>query len=80
MRDRLHHLVRSKVGEGVILIGGVDAPSLVTSDSSENWSFSITASEEEIDILAPGGSIPPGTPTENVKAMVQAAIDFGKRG
>lgn len=72
--------VRAKVGEGSVLIGGVDAPSLYFSTPSGIRSMSLKALQEGIDLLAPGCSIPPNAPTENLKAMVQAAIDFGKRG
>jgi [methyl-Co(III) methanol-specific corrinoid protein]:coenzyme M methyltransferase len=71
--------VRVKVGKSSGLIGGVDAPSLYFSSPSEIRSMSLKALQEGIDLLAPGCSIPPNAPTENLKAMVQAAIDFGKR-
>ena len=74
-----YSVVRSKVGKEVVLIGGVDAPSLFTSNPLEIRSLSFKALQEGIDILAPGCSIPPNAPTENLKAMVQAAIDFGKQ-
>jgi [methyl-Co(III) methanol-specific corrinoid protein]:coenzyme M methyltransferase len=71
--------IRSKAGDETILIGGVDAPSLFLSTPEEIRSLSIAALKGGIDILAPGCSIPPDTPVENLQAMVQAAIDFGPR-
>ncbi len=73
-------IIRAKVGEKIILIGGVDAPSLFLSGPPEIRSASLKALKEGIDLLAPGCSIPPNAPTENLLAMVQAAIDFGPRG
>ncbi|MEW6375046.1 MAG: uroporphyrinogen decarboxylase family protein [Thermodesulfobacteriota bacterium] len=72
--------IREKVGEEKVLIGGVDAPSLFISSPSEIWSVSLGALKEGIDLLAPGCAVPTNAPTENLRAMVQAAIDFGPRG
>ena len=72
-------IVRAKIGQESVLIGGIDAPSLFFSTPTEIRSISLKALQEGIDLLAPGCSIPPNAPTENLKAMVQAAIDFGKQ-
>ena len=71
-------LVRSIVGEDMILIGGVDAPALFTSTPSDIRALSRKALEEGIDMLAPGCAIPPNTPNENLHVMVQVAVDFSK--
>lgn len=72
--------IRSTLGNDTVLIGGVDAPALFTSIPSQIRSQALKALEEGIDLLAPGCSIPPNAPTENIRAMVQAALSFGASG
>jgi [methyl-Co(III) methanol-specific corrinoid protein]:coenzyme M methyltransferase len=69
-------LVREKIGQEVILIGGVDTILLSLSSPREIKEVSLKALKAGINILGPGCSIPPNAPTENLKAMVQAAEEF----
>lgn len=70
------YLMRTKVGKQTALIGGVDTTSLIFSNPQEIKAISLKALNDGIDILAPGCAIPPNTPLENLKAMVQAAEEF----
>jgi len=69
-------LMRRKVGDQVPLIGGVDTTLLIDSNPREIKEICLKALMDGIDILAPGCAIPPDTPLENLKAMVQAAEEF----
>lgn len=68
---------RSVVGRTGVLIGGVDAattlfmktPDVVREASREQV-------EMGLDVLAPGCAIAPGTPTENLLAMVEVAKEY----
>jgi len=71
-------LMRRKVGNQMSLVGGVDTTLLLDFDPQQIKEISFKALKEGIDILAPGCAIPPDTPSENLKAMVQAAEDFGE--
>lgn len=67
-------LARSKGGPTTIIIGGVDAATTLFMKTPDVVK---EAAREQIelglDILAPGCAIAPGTPTENLLAMVEAA-------
>ena len=70
-------LARKVVGSKSVLIGGVDAattlfmkgPDVVKEAAREQI-------EMGLDILAPGCAIAPGTPTENLLAMVEVAKEY----
>jgi [methyl-Co(III) methanol-specific corrinoid protein]:coenzyme M methyltransferase len=68
---------RTVVGRTGVLIGGVDAATTLFMKSPEEVR---EASREQIemglDILAPGCAIAPGTPTENLQAMVEVAKEY----
>ena len=71
-------LMRAKVGPEMRLIGGVETISLSLSNPGEIKQMSLRALNNGIDILAPGCAIPPNSPTENLKMMVQAAEEYKK--
>lgn len=70
--------MREKVGRQVLLVGGVDTIALSLSTPERIKELGLKALEEGIDILAPGCAIPPNSPTENLKVMVEAANAFGR--
>ncbi len=70
------HLMRRKVGDQMLLIGGVHTTSLIDSNPQEIKAICLKALNDGIDILAPGCAIPPDSPLENLEAMVQAAEEF----
>lgn len=70
-------LAREKLGEKMVLIGGIDsATTLFLKDVDTVKKGCREALEEGLDILAPGCAIAPGTPTENLLAMVEVAQEF----
>ena len=67
-------LAREKCGEDVILMGGVDtANTLYLKDVQTVKQMGELAVAEGIQILAPGCAVAPGTPMENLKALVELA-------
>jgi [methyl-Co(III) methanol-specific corrinoid protein]:coenzyme M methyltransferase len=67
-------LAREKCGEEIILLGGVDtANTLFMQDARTVKQMSEQAISEGIQILAPGCAVAPGTPIENLKALVEVA-------
>ncbi len=67
-------LARDVVGEKGILIGGVDtATTLFMKKPEDVREGSWEQMEMGLDILAPGCAIAPGTPLENIQAMVDVA-------
>jgi [methyl-Co(III) methanol-specific corrinoid protein]:coenzyme M methyltransferase len=70
-------LARRKAGPTTIIIGGVDAATVLFMKSPEEVK---EASREQVelglDILAPGCAIAPGTPTANLRAMVEVAEEY----
>ena len=67
-------LVREKCGPQVILMGGVDvAKTLFMGTPQEVREECQRAIGQGIQILAPGCAVAPGTPTANLRAMVEAA-------
>jgi [methyl-Co(III) methanol-specific corrinoid protein]:coenzyme M methyltransferase len=67
-------LAREKCGEDVILMGGVDtANTLFMQDAQTVKQMGEQAVAEGIQILAPGCAVAPGTPMENLKALVELA-------
>jgi [methyl-Co(III) methanol-specific corrinoid protein]:coenzyme M methyltransferase len=68
--------VREQVTERLPLIGGVETMALALSTPAEIRTMCEGALKEGIDLLAPGCAIPPNSPTENLRAMVQAAEEF----
>lgn len=71
-------LMRAKAGPEMRLIGGVETISLSLSNPGEIKQMSLRALNNGIDILAPGCAIPPNSPTENLKMMVQVAEEYGR--
>ena len=69
-------LMRRKVGDQILPLGGVDTTSLIDSSPQEIKEICLKAFKDGIDILAPGCAVPPDTPLENLKAMVRAAEEF----
>jgi len=68
--------MREKVGPGMRLIGGIETLALSLSNPQEIKNMAFRALREGIDILAPGCAIPPNSPSENIKAMVEAAREY----
>lgn len=67
-------LAREKGGPRVVLMGGVDtATTLFTKDPETVRRGCEDSIADGIQILAPGCSIAPGTPLENIRAMVEVA-------
>lgn len=67
-------LAREKCGSGVILMGGVDtATTLFMKDAATVKQASEESIATGIQILAPGCAVAPGTPKENLLAMVEVA-------
>ena len=67
-------LAREKCGPDVILMGGVDTvTTLYLKDTDTVKNESEKAIADGIQILAPGCTVAPGTPTKNLKAMVEVA-------
>jgi [methyl-Co(III) methanol-specific corrinoid protein]:coenzyme M methyltransferase len=70
-------LARRTAGKDCVLIGGVDAATTLFMKTPDVIK---EASREQIDmgldILAPGCAIAPGTPTENLEAMVQVCKEY----
>jgi [methyl-Co(III) methanol-specific corrinoid protein]:coenzyme M methyltransferase len=67
-------LAREKCGSDVILMGGVDtATTLFMKDADTVRQGSEETIADGIQILAPGCAVAPGTPTENLLAMVEVA-------
>ena len=67
-------LAREKCGEDVILMGGVDtANTLFMQDPQTVRQMGEQAIAEGIQILAPGCAVAPGTPMQNLKALVEVA-------
>ena len=67
-------LARDKCGEDIILMGGVDtATTLFMKDADTVKQGSEETIADGIQILAPGCAVAPGTPTENLLAMVEVA-------
>jgi [methyl-Co(III) methanol-specific corrinoid protein]:coenzyme M methyltransferase len=67
-------LAREKCGSDIILMGGVDtANTLYMQDVETAKQVAGQSIAEGIQILAPGCSVAPGSPTENLKALVEVA-------
>lgn len=67
-------LARAKCGEDIILMGGVDVKNILFMQDAETVRAECEKSVElGIQILAPGCAVAPGTPTENLLAMVEVA-------
>lgn len=67
-------IAREKCGPDVILLGGVDvATTLFLHGPEEIKKEAEQAIEDGIQILAPGCAVGPGTPSENIQAMLDAA-------
>jgi len=67
-------LARDKCGSDVILMGGVDtATTLFMKDADTVKQGCEETIADGIQILAPGCAVAPGTPTENLLAMVEVA-------
>jgi [methyl-Co(III) methanol-specific corrinoid protein]:coenzyme M methyltransferase len=67
-------LARQKCGSNIILMGGVDtATTLYMKDPETVKQGCEETIEDGIQILAPGCAVAPGTPTENLLAMVEVA-------
>lgn len=67
-------LARQKCGPNMILMGGVDtATTLFMKDPETVKKGCEELIEDGIQILAPGCGVAPGTPMENLKAMVEVA-------
>ncbi|MDZ7695955.1 MAG: MtaA/CmuA family methyltransferase [Deltaproteobacteria bacterium] len=67
-------LAHEKCGPHIFLMGGVDtANTLLVQDPNQVKEICEASISEGIQILAPGCAVAPGTPTENLLAMVKAA-------
>jgi [methyl-Co(III) methanol-specific corrinoid protein]:coenzyme M methyltransferase len=67
-------LAREKCGPAIILMGGVDtATTLFMQDADIVQKGCEETVADGIQILAPGCAVAPGTPTENLLAMVEVA-------
>ena len=67
-------LARQKCGSDVILMGGVDtATTLFMKDADTVKQGCEETIADGIQILAPGCAVAPGTPMENLQAMVEVA-------
>ncbi len=67
-------LARQKCGSSIILLGGVDtATTLFMKDVATVKAGCEESIADGIQILAPGCAVAPGTPTENLLAMVEVA-------
>jgi [methyl-Co(III) methanol-specific corrinoid protein]:coenzyme M methyltransferase len=67
-------LAREKCGSDIILMGGVDtATTLFMKDADTVKQGCEETIADGIQILAPGCAVAPGTPTENLLAMVEVA-------
>ncbi len=67
-------LAREKCGPDIILLGGVDtATTLFMKDAATVKEGCEESIEDGIQILAPGCAVAPGTPLENLLAMVEVA-------
>jgi [methyl-Co(III) methanol-specific corrinoid protein]:coenzyme M methyltransferase len=67
-------LARKKCGPDIILMGGVDtATTLFMKDAQTVRAGCEESVEKGIQILAPGCAVAPGTPLENLLAMVEVA-------
>lgn len=67
-------LARRKCGPNIILMGGVDtATTLFMKDAETVKAAAEESVAEGIQILAPGCAVAPGTPLENLLAMVEVA-------
>ena len=67
-------LARNKCGSSIILLGGVDtATTLFMKDAETVRAGCEESIADGIQILAPGCAVAPGTPTENLLAMVEVA-------
>ncbi|UCF92232.1 MAG: MtaA/CmuA family methyltransferase [Desulfobacterales bacterium] len=67
-------LARGKCGPDVVLMGGVDtATTLFMKDAATVKQGCEESIADGIQILAPGCAVAPGTPTENLLAMVEVA-------
>jgi [methyl-Co(III) methanol-specific corrinoid protein]:coenzyme M methyltransferase len=67
-------LARDKCGDDIILMGGVDtATTLFMKDADTVKEGCEETIADGIQILAPGCAVAPGTPTENLLAMVEVA-------
>jgi [methyl-Co(III) methanol-specific corrinoid protein]:coenzyme M methyltransferase len=67
-------LAREKCGSGTVLMGGVDtATTLFMKDADTVKEGCEESIADGIQILAPGCAVAPGTPTENLLAMVEVA-------
>ncbi len=68
------NLAREKCGRDVILMGGIDTSSTLFTGDSQTVKNACEASlSAGIQILAPGCAVAPGTPLENLLAMVEVA-------
>jgi [methyl-Co(III) methanol-specific corrinoid protein]:coenzyme M methyltransferase len=67
-------LAREKCGRDAILMGGVDTATTLFMKDPETVKEGCEESiADGIQILAPGCAVAPGTPTENLLAMVEIA-------
>ena len=67
-------LAREKCGQDIVLMGGVDAATTLFMQPPDVVKDGCRESiESGIQILAPGCGVAPGTPTENLRAMVEVA-------
>ena len=67
-------LAREKCGPDTVLMGGVDtAITLFMKDPDTIKSMCEDSIDRGIQILAPGCAVAPGTPLENLLAMVEVA-------
>ncbi|MEE9418469.1 MAG: uroporphyrinogen decarboxylase family protein, partial [Desulfatiglandaceae bacterium] len=69
-------LARQKCGTRIILMGGVDTATTLFMKDAETVKEGCEESiADGIQILAPGCAVAPGTPMENLLAMVEVAKD-----
>jgi [methyl-Co(III) methanol-specific corrinoid protein]:coenzyme M methyltransferase len=72
--------MRQKVGPDVVLVCGADAATTLFNGTPEQVEAVCLASlEAGADVVAAGCAIAPGTPTENLRAMVTAALRYADR-
>lgn len=65
------------VGDRAIIIGNISSPFVILSGVPDNVKAAAKlALESGIDVLAPGCGIAPKSPTENIKALVEARDEY----
>ncbi len=74
--------MRERAGDAVTLLGNIPPRDVLAQGTPEDVTASVRAALDPVEdkrriILSCGGGMPPDVPTENIQALIQAAIEVG---